>query len=92
MFVHQILHIHLTISSKNSDVAVPGFEPELPDSKSGVLTTTLYRRTMLARWPPSFLTCIQAILVSLYWWQYGTKHTQHRIVNLAMLFANLTVL
>lgn len=25
-------------------VAVPGIEPGLPDSKSGVLTTTLYRR------------------------------------------------
>lgn len=27
------------------ELAVPGFEPGLPDSESGVLTTTLYRRT-----------------------------------------------
>jgi len=92
MFVHQIPLVQLTISNKKSDVAVPGFEPELPDSKSGELTTTLYRRTMLARWSPSFLACTQAILVSLYWWQYGGKHTQRRIGDLAMLFANLTVL
>ena len=29
--------------NKSSIIAVPGFEPGLPDSESGVLTTTLYR-------------------------------------------------
>ena len=32
------------ILTKLLGLAVPGFEPGLPDSKSGVLTTTLYRR------------------------------------------------
>ena len=30
-------------SKNNVRIAVPGFEPGLPDSESGVLTTTLYR-------------------------------------------------
>ena len=32
------------IATEQNQVAVPGFEPGLPDSESGVLTTTLYRR------------------------------------------------
>ena len=34
-----------TLADSNSElnIAVPGFEPGLPDSESGVLTTTLYR-------------------------------------------------
>ncbi len=32
------------IAMQQKHIAVPGFEPGLPDSESGVLTTTLYRR------------------------------------------------
>ena len=47
------------IHKKVKLVAVPGFEPGLPDSKSGVLTTTLYRKkteTMLNQVAPYSIT------------------------------------
>ena len=37
------------ISRKHKTFAVPGFEPGLPDSESGVLTTTLYRKLSLVQ-------------------------------------------
>ena len=35
------------LNPKHEGFAVPGFEPGLPDSESGVLTTTLYRKFKL---------------------------------------------
>ena len=32
------------IAMQQNQIAEPGFEPGLPDSESGVITTTLYRR------------------------------------------------
>ena len=36
----------------HAEFAVLGFEPRLPDSKSGVLTTTLYRKKMTLLFSP----------------------------------------
>ncbi len=44
--------------------AVPGFEPGLPDSESGVLTTTLYRSKLprvLGGLPKLFFTVLYQI-------------------------------